>query len=279
MSEPELPGLPPPPVPPWWRRPLRLATRPKLPGWAVLLLLALREIPDWKGRIDFWLDTVKEAGGYAGSAATVINSPYFSLGLAGIGVLWLAFAGEPQRGVQRHPWLPYFGWTFVGLIFGAIALTAGWGAMQVSIQREVGKTDEKIQKDALSYPIFWHLTEYNRNALGLALDQIPADKRFDINVKCLPDSISRTFVEDLGKVIEDHHWTIKANCFFSDVRPDLLGMYIGVRKDTKLEELPPNARTLGDILHAAEIPWDFAYGDAKMKDDEFYIVVGNGPKP
>jgi hypothetical protein len=56
-------------------------------------------------------------------------------------------------------------------------------------------------------------------------------------------------------------------------------MYIGVRKDTKLEEPPPNARTVGDILHAAEIPWDFAYGDDKMKADEFYIVIGNGPKP
>lgn len=152
MSEPELPAIPPPPSPPWWKRPHRLITKPKLPGWAFLLLVLVQQIPDWKGRIDFWLDAAKDAGGYAGGAAAVIGSPYFSLGLAGIGVLWLAFVGEPQRGVQRHPALPYLGWGLAGLCFTAIVLTMGWGATQAYIQAAVvrGIQTQQVEDRRLS---------------------------------------------------------------------------------------------------------------------------------
>jgi hypothetical protein len=133
MSEPELPGIPPPPGLVWWRRPLRLLTKPKLPGWVFFLWLLIQQIPDWKGRIDFWLDAAKQAGGHAGDAAVVIGSPYFGLGMAAIGVLWLAFVGEPQRGVQRHPCLPYLGWAIAGIFFTAIVITTLTGVFRVAV--------------------------------------------------------------------------------------------------------------------------------------------------
>lgn len=153
MLEPELPGIPPPPSPSWWKRPHRLITKPKLPGWVFLLWVLVQQIPDWKGRIDFWLDAAKDAGGYAAGIAVVIGSPYFSLGLAGLGVLWLAFAGEPQRGVQRHPALPYLGWSLAGLCFTAIVLIVGWGAVQAYIQEAIvqGVQTQQVEDRRLSH--------------------------------------------------------------------------------------------------------------------------------
>ena len=103
----------------------------------MLLWALLQQIPDWKGRLDFWFDAAKMAGGYAGLAATVINSPLFSVGLAAAGILWLAFVGEPRKGVQRHAGLSFLGWSLVGFLSAAIILTLGWGAIQAYMQTEI----------------------------------------------------------------------------------------------------------------------------------------------
>jgi hypothetical protein len=71
MDEPELPGIPPPPPPPEpprppWYKPLQsqLFGRWKWPGWAGFLYIVLTEVPDWRHRIDFWLNTAETMGGY-----------------------------------------------------------------------------------------------------------------------------------------------------------------------------------------------------------------------
>jgi hypothetical protein len=128
-----------------WRR---LANRWKWPGWGLLALLVLKDVPDWKGRLDFWLDAARTAGGYASVAAIVIGSPYFSIGLAIAGISWLALVGEPRKGVQRHHWLPYLGWIVFAICSTAIVLTAGWGAIQVYARNAVASA-HSTEIDAL----------------------------------------------------------------------------------------------------------------------------------
>jgi hypothetical protein len=80
-----------------------LFTRRKLPGWVLVIWVVFQGVPDWKSRIDFWLDAAKAAGGYTSEAASVIGSPYFSVAMAVVGLLWLTFAGGPKRGVLCDP--------------------------------------------------------------------------------------------------------------------------------------------------------------------------------
>jgi hypothetical protein len=56
-DEPELPLEPAPAIN--WRalrkRAYLLVTAPKIPAWLVIILLVIKEIPDWKSRYDFGL--------------------------------------------------------------------------------------------------------------------------------------------------------------------------------------------------------------------------------
>jgi hypothetical protein len=251
--------------------------RIKLPGWAAILFAIITGIPDWKSRLDFWLGAVVAAGGYLGMVAAAIASPYFSPGLALAGLAYLLFVGEPKKGVQRHPWWPYVGWSIVSICFAATALTAIIGGVQISIKQQVGQQIQEFQKQAFEAPMFWHLTEWEKYSLGYALDKIKDVDRFKINIRCLPDANPRTFVEDIAKVFLDHKWNVEANCFFSNVRPDLVGLFIGVSKETngKIDQAPANARTLARLLDEAGISYGVALGENKK--DEFSLVVGNAP--
>src|ERR1700724_4323966 len=94
----------------WRQRINSVFTEPvKLPGWAVVILVIVEGVPDWKHRLEFWLDVAKGTGGGIAMAATVIASPYFTPALLAAGLLWIDFAGEAPKGVQRHHWLRYVG--------------------------------------------------------------------------------------------------------------------------------------------------------------------------
>jgi hypothetical protein len=144
MSEPELPGIQ---SKPRWHNARQLLTKPKIPGWMFLLWVVIQQIPDWKGRIDFWLDAAKQAGGYTGKVAPFIASPYFSVVMVAIGVLWLAYVGEPRH-ARRAAWLPYFGWALVSLCFVTISITIIWGAIEIYVRDQVASRQATILHDA-----------------------------------------------------------------------------------------------------------------------------------
>lgn len=252
--------------------------RIKLPGWAAILFAIITGIPDWKSRLDFWLGAVVAAGGYLGMVAAAIESPYFSPGLALAGLAYLLLVGEPKKGVQRHPWWPYVGWSVVSICFAATVITAIIGGVQITIKQQVGQQIKDFQKHAFEAPMFWHLTDLEKYSLGNALDKVKDTDRFQINIQCLPDANPRTFVEDIGKVFLDHKWNVSANCFFSKVRPDLVGLFIVISKETngKIDQAPANARTLARLLDEARISYEFALGE-EIKKDEFSVAVGNAP--
>jgi hypothetical protein len=74
-SEPELP-LEPTPAINWAavrKRAYVLITAPKIPAWAVIILLIVREIPDWKSRFDFWLAAARSLGGFPWALNALAN--------------------------------------------------------------------------------------------------------------------------------------------------------------------------------------------------------------
>jgi hypothetical protein len=157
--------------------------------------------------------------------ASAIESPWFCFGLVATGVGYLVFVGEPKT-VIRHPWAPVVGWSVFLICLALMISTIGYGYFQFLVLQEAGRRDAERQKQAIGTPLFWRLTDFNKYTFGLRLDEIPEDKRFEIKIKCLPDAISRTFVESFAKVIIDHKWKVSANCLFSNIRPDLIGLWI-----------------------------------------------------
>ncbi len=266
---------------PWRQRVAALFTQPvKLPGWAAAILAVIIFVPDWHSRIEFWLSVAKATGGYVGLIAAAITSPYFSPSLFVAGLLWILLVGEPTKGVQRRHWLRYVGWSVFIVCLTTVVITAGYGAIEFYIQREVSARDSALQQNAAVRPVFWHMTEVEKTALGIELDKIPEPDRFEVKVKCLPDAGSRTFVEDVAKVFIDHNWKITANCFFSDLRPDITGLYVAVPKEQigkKNEDLPKNLGTLLGVLNRAKISGKGIAIDEKANGDDFSLIVGNAP--
>jgi hypothetical protein len=76
---------------------IRYLTRAKWPAWAVLLWNAFLFYPDWKGRIDVYIETVRGMGGTIGHAAAAITSPWFTPSATVAAILWILFMGEPRR--------------------------------------------------------------------------------------------------------------------------------------------------------------------------------------
>ena len=265
----------------WQKRLRTIFTQPvKIPGWVLVLYGAVQLIPDWKSRFDFWLDVAKESGGYLAVVASVIASPYFTPSLLAAGFAWIIFAGEAPRGVQRHHWLRHVGWAIVAICLTIIVLTAGYGAFTFYVQQLVSEEDRALQQKYASKPVLWHLTEAEKIAFGHALEEVPEDQRFEIKIVCLPDAGSRTFVEDLAIILMDKKWKASANCLFNNLRPDFVGLAVGISpalKNKKLEELPKNIATLAKILNDAKLPGTWAFGKDGDDENTFQLIVGNPP--
>jgi hypothetical protein len=293
-DEPTLPlDLPEAPKPP--KRPRRsrrervkaVFTHPiKLPGWAVLLYVAIQAIPDWKSRLDFWLGVAKGTGGYLAMAATVIASPYFTPSLLAAGIAWIVLAGEAPRGVQRHHWLRYVGWSVVSVCLTIVFITAGYGALTFYIKQQVSQQDIELQKQYAVGPVYWHLTDAQKIAFKSALSEIPEAERFQVDILCLVDAGARTFVDELGVVFQEANWKkINANCLFNSVRPNLLGLNLAVSpallekiKDKKAEEWPHDLRVLAFAMAKGGLAFSLGTYDDGAKQDHFWLAVGNAPR-
>jgi hypothetical protein len=124
----------------------RLATPIKIPAWLVIGFGAYRGIPDLFSETEWWIDAARDASGAIGPAAMLIASPYFGPALVLVGVLWLIFVGEPQKGILRAHWWLYVGWAGVGLLFVGVLMTATFGyALSTFGPRHL----HKWQKEAL----------------------------------------------------------------------------------------------------------------------------------
>lgn len=108
-------------------------------GWILL---------DWAGRASLFLDAVKSMGGDPAVIASVVNSPFFGVGLIVVGIGYVVFVGEPHAGVQRHAWWPYVGWGFFTLCAIVVLLTVGYGAFVIAAREEGAKIALGIPRGA-----------------------------------------------------------------------------------------------------------------------------------
>jgi hypothetical protein len=275
-----------PPKRTWPQRVRALFAQPiKLPGWATIFLFFIIQIPDWKSRIDFWLDVAKSSGGYFAMIATVIASPYFSPAMAVTGLLWIAFVGEPDKGVQRHHWLRYLGWAVFSICLTVLILTVGYGAFQVLVHEQVNNADMQLQRQYGAHPSYWHLTQFQKEALANAAKNVPEKDRFVLQILCLPDAGSRTYMSDIGEIFIAANWKITPNCLFNNVRPDLTGAYIGVSKSLAEKvkagkadkEIEKHMSLLATLFNEAKVPGSWSMYDDGTKQDNFYLIIGNPP--
>ena len=255
----------------------RLFTRIKLPGWLVLILLALREIPDWKHRIDFWIEVARHMGGGLSILAGILASSFFTPALATLAILYLLFVGEPKQGVQRHPWWPYFGWLVFAFCFATIAVPIGYGALEIYLNAQVNSRVGEFQRQAA--PTFWRPTNGQKQLLGAALSMVPEKDRFQIQVLTLISSNqSQTYANELLSVFADNHWMANGT-MDTRLRPDLLGLYLVVSPDVQSQsDAPIGAQKLSEILIKAQIPFKIGHMPGLPKDS-FALAVGAGPEP
>lgn len=148
----------------------RLATtQVKLPGWLAILLGAFSYIPDWKSRVDFWLDNAKTAAPMLRVAAELMASPYFGLGLIVFGLAYLAFVGPPKLSVPTPRWIPVAAGFFVAIVIAAFAVVlfvtrgeADWWADE-AIKAQSKITDMQMKE----------LEELRRNDNAAAAEEPP----------------------------------------------------------------------------------------------------------
>jgi hypothetical protein len=97
-EEPELP-LEPTPAINWSalrKRAYLLVTAPKLPAWAVILLLVVKEVPGWRSRFEFWLAAAKSLGGLPGIIASIVASNYFAPIAGVMAAAYIVLIGEEE---------------------------------------------------------------------------------------------------------------------------------------------------------------------------------------
>jgi hypothetical protein len=274
MAEPELPGILPPPKPPWYQR---LFARRKWPGWASIGLGSIRIFHIGED-IDFALGILRSLGGELGMIAAVIASPIFAAGLIAYGVLHLIVVGEPKNALRHHAW-SYVGWGVFGVCFTAIVLTTAWGTVEAYIEKQV------TMRTPGARPAFWYLSTPQKVSLAAALDDVEEKDRFPVNVKCATDAPSRTLTNDLGTIFLAKKWAFTADCLFSGLRPDFLGIeiavaasYSGKNTDDLPEPLKTQFKKLDELFNKSSIAY-FIGTEPKLSDTEMSVLIGNGPKP
>jgi len=111
--------------------------------------------------ISFWFDAAQAVGGYIGTLATAVASPYFNVALTVCAVAWLLWAGEPKKGVLRDPRWSYLAWTIVGIVGVTLAIIAGYGYFEIKVLEAVATRPLLIEAR--------HITEMEKACLSAEL--------------------------------------------------------------------------------------------------------------
>lgn len=124
----------------------------------------------------------------------------------------------------------------------------------------------------------WHLSAVQRQAFGLALDEVPKAERFEVVVRSIPSNEnSIAFAEDVLSVLRQHGWTAQSRREFG-INTSLPGILIAVSPSVRSnDEVPPNARKMIVLLQKAGLK---PYGAPQpgLTVTQFQLVIGNGPQ-
>jgi hypothetical protein len=101
----------------------------------------------------------------------------------GLGILYLVFIGEPEKGVQRHHWWPYVGWAIFAFAAITVILAGGYGALELRVQSETTKRlitpDRHLsedQKERLKTLLKTFKDSYGRELAVAAVDNPEANQ-------------------------------------------------------------------------------------------------------
>jgi|SRR5271165_6352371 len=107
----------------------------KLPGHAIWVLGVVWKLLDIAGHLDVFSRMVEGMGGTPAMLANVLLSPLTSVGMIAIGISYVVFVGEPEKGVQRHVWWPYVGWAIFAISLISMVGIVGYGALEFALRR------------------------------------------------------------------------------------------------------------------------------------------------
>ena len=238
-------------------------------------------------------------GGYLGLAATIAASPWFVPGLVIAGLGYLAFAGEIEKPIRRHPGWLILGWTIFGITALAFSglLLAGYVAIRVAkqtstgtvqnlsrsnqeVKSELGSIETQIaqirQELQQSRPRIF--TEDQRQKLVAVLRNVPTGKTYSLIVEVIASCNECSgYANDLMAAWNGlTGWKVQGTTNFS-LNPRLTGVLIGV--DAK--NCPPDeSKLLSDSFDAANISHSFTPvpPDFAMPTGFCGLFVGNKPR-
>jgi len=260
-------------------------TARKIPAWVFILYAVFREIPDFDSRIRFWLETTRYMGGYLGTMAAVLASPYFAPGLAGVAVLYLLFVGEPKKGVQRHVFWPYAAWIVLALCVSVLAITAGWGAIEIYVRQEGNKIALGIPRGAPGEPAprsqvplydndFWGLTT---DQLKILLIELPKLKPYVKTIwpsSASTDNQAQAFIGPLQQILDRGGFSF-GTITESPRDPSEEGLMLAVPDPNSLSFGAQKVREAFEVANILLRP--IAIPESLKQDRDFIIFIG--PRP
>jgi hypothetical protein len=173
----------------------------KWPGWATVLLAFVIFIPDWQGRLSFWLDALSKVGGAAAVMVDILSSRYIPMGLFTFGSLYIVAVVLQEESDRARQWMPLAGWTVIlvfGTIFSALALflvfvstsnipsameyLANAGVERRVTGQQAERLKDELQKVSNQIPIFALIAARNEESLQFATDLLNVMKSSGLKI-------------------------------------------------------------------------------------------------
>jgi hypothetical protein len=275
----------------WWRERISAALlgQFQLPGWLLLLIAIVIGVPDWHSRYEFWLSTALSVGNHISVVAAILLWPYFSPMLATVAILYLVGVSRFQNRVMRHPAVAIAAWICVGLCLVAIVLTAGLGATEIYIRREVAKgiaglprgtPDEAAPGRPQSSPYISNWGAFQPDQIRILLVEVPRLKPI------LPSTVWITVAPagDTGSYASQFQEILVRSGIQPGLRsqnprgPEEEGLMLAVRD---LDNITTAAQKVREAFEIANIHLKLVRlsDDMKQADSALEFAVFVGPRP
>jgi hypothetical protein len=232
----------------------KLRSKIKWPGWSFIVLAIVTGPPNWFGVYDFWIIQGRLEG-VLGISTSIVLSPLFTAVLTVVGLTYLMFVGEPKRGVQRHPALPYIAWAIAAVCAAAVVTTLGYGYLT-------------LQATRIQAANSWKIEPAQRDALIAAVKNEPAS---NVHILAIIDALAVDYTKDLARAFRRGGWTVEPT--INGIIPqNLVGIHVLVPTTAPA---PPSAETIERILKAAGIP--YAVTPFEELRNAMFLMVGHKP--
>jgi hypothetical protein len=257
----------------------------RLPGLALALLGLGWRLLDYLGRTDIFIRIVESTGGRPAMIASALSSIWFSVGLVLVGIAYVVFVGEPEKGAQRHPWWPYVGWSVFAVCLTAIILVPTYGAIELYIRTQIAKGVSGVPRSSspaspnsgADHPLY-------SGPRQLTLDQqrilISEGAKLHAELIGLPITFLETDMEAFSYASALKATFERAAIRTTNVSPQELGeadRYGIMIEVANANAPPPNAVKLQQLLLTADISTKFVSTIDQFRNVPMVLFIG--PRP